>query len=117
MATSPRRVTRVGEMLVATGVLLGFVLLVMVGESVQEFQQAGWLATTPINVAIPGWMGLWFSIFPNVQTVVAQAIAALLVVGSYFVAEELRVRRPRRRGVRPATRSAPPAPVPRLHAE
>src|SRR5207248_1728694 len=43
------------RMLVATGVLLGLVLLVMVGESVQEFQQAGWLATTPINVAIPGW--------------------------------------------------------------
>jgi high-affinity iron transporter len=30
-------------MLVATGMLLGFVLLVMVGESVQELQLAGWL--------------------------------------------------------------------------
>ena len=86
------------KMLVATGVMLGVVLLVMVGESVQELQQAGWIGTTPINVAIPGWMGLWFAVFPNVQTVVAQAVAAVLVVGSYFLAEELRVRRPRRRG-------------------
>ena len=31
------------RMLVATGVLLGVVLLVMVGESVQELQLAGWL--------------------------------------------------------------------------
>jgi high-affinity iron transporter len=101
------------RMLVATGILLGVVLLVMVGESVQEFQQAGWLATTPINVSVPGWMSLWFSVFPNVQTIVAQVVAALLVVGSYFLAEELRVRRPRRRGAEAAVRpSAPPQTAP-----
>ena len=100
------------KMLVATGVMLGFVLLVMVGESVQELQQAGWIATTPIHVAIPGWMGMWFSIFPNVQTVVAQLAAAVLVLGSYFVAEELKVRRPRRRGRPIATRAtSPPLPL------
>ncbi len=92
------------------GVMLGVVLLVMVGESVQELQQAGWIGTTSLHVAIPGWMGLWFSIFPNVQTVVAQAAAAALVLGSYFLAEELKVRRPRRRGAQPAVRAtAPPA--------
>jgi high-affinity iron transporter len=85
------------RMLVATGVLLGVVLLVMVGESVQELQQAGWIGTTTIPVAVPGWMSLWFSIFPNVETVVAQVAAAGIVLGSYFVAEELKVRRPRRR--------------------
>jgi high-affinity iron transporter len=31
-------------------------------------------------------MGLWFSIFPNVESLVAQAIAFALVVGSYFMA-------------------------------
>jgi high-affinity iron transporter len=46
-------------------------------------------------------MGLWFSIFPNVQTILAQLAAAVIVVGSYFVAEELKVRRPRRRSPRP----------------
>jgi high-affinity iron transporter len=43
-------------------------------------------------------MGLWFSIFPNLETVVAQALAALVVLGSCFMAEELKVRRHRRRG-------------------
>ena len=71
------------KMLVVTGVLLGVVLLVMVGESVQEMQQAGWLATTGIGFALPGWAGLWFSVFPNVQSLAAQALAAAIVIGSY----------------------------------
>ena len=85
------------RMLVATGVLLGFVLLVMVGESVQELQLAGWLPTHELGVSFPGFMGLWFAAFPTVEGLVAQVLAALLVVGSYVVAEEIRVRRPRRR--------------------
>ena len=78
------------KMLVVTGVLLGVVLLVMVGESVQEMQQAGWLATTPISIPIPDWMGLWFSLFPNVQSLAAQALAAALVVGSYVAVPVVR---------------------------
>jgi high-affinity iron transporter len=77
------------KMLVLTGVMLGFVLLVMVGEQAQEMQMAGWIRTTQIDSLakiIPGWMGLWFSIFPTAQTLLAQAIAAVLVVGSYFAA-------------------------------
>jgi high-affinity iron transporter len=77
------------KMLVFTGVLLGVVLLVMVGEQAFEMQQAGWIRTTTIHSlenVIPAWAGVWFSIFPTVQTLVAQAIAAVLVVGSYFAA-------------------------------
>jgi high-affinity iron transporter len=79
------------RMLVATGIMLGVVLLV------RELQQAAWIGTTQIPVAVPGWMSLWFSIFPNVETVVAQVVAAAIVIGSYFLAEELKIRRPRRR--------------------
>ncbi len=86
------------KMLVATGVLLGAVLLVMVGEQAQEMQQAGWLHVTPIHLAIPDWMGVWFSVFPTVQTLAAQAGAALLVIGSYLAANSLRLARPRRHG-------------------
>ena len=102
------------KMLVATGILLGVVLLVMVGESVQELQLAGWIGTSPVNVNIPGWMGLWFAIFPNVETIVAQLVAAVLVIGSYFLAEEMRVRRPRRQGGSVAVRPAAPPSVPTL---
>ena len=83
------------KMLVATGVLLGFVLLVMVGESVQEMQLAGWLPTTSIGVGFPGFVGLWFATFPTVEGLLAQVGAAGLVIGSYLVAE--RTRRPARR--------------------
>jgi high-affinity iron transporter len=33
-------------------------------------------------------MGLWFAVFPTAETLGAQAIAAALVVGSYFLARE-----------------------------
>jgi len=92
------------RMLVLTGVLIGFVLVVMVGESAQEVQQAGWLSTTPVGLPIPDWMGVWFATFPNVEGLAAQALAAAVVIGSYMVAEDLRVRRPRRRGETPAHR-------------
>jgi high-affinity iron transporter len=87
------------RMLVATGVLLGFVLLVMVGESVQELQLAGWLPAHSIGVEFPGFVGLWFALFPTVEGILAQLTAAVLVIGSYFVAEHVRVKRPRARAV------------------
>jgi high-affinity iron transporter len=76
------------RMLVLTGILLGLVLVVMAGEQAQEMQLALWLPTTEIpwlkNVLSP-WMGLWFSAFPTVETLAAQAGAAVLVLGSYFL--------------------------------
>jgi high-affinity iron transporter len=77
------------RMLVFTGVMLGLVLLVMVGEQAQEMQLARWLPTTPIRPLdgmIPSWMGLWFAVFPTVETLAAQVLAAVLVVGSYLLA-------------------------------
>src|SRR5215470_16564646 len=77
------------KMLISTGILLGVVLLVMVGEQAQEMQLAQWIPTTPIGSLepyIPKWMGLWFAVFPTVETLVAQLIAAVLVIGSYFAA-------------------------------
>jgi high-affinity iron transporter len=66
------------------------VLLVMVGEEAQEMQFARWLPTTEIPLlvhVIPSWMGLWFSVFPTVETLTAQALAGLLVLGSYITAQ------------------------------
>lgn len=75
------------KMLVLTGILLGVVLLVMVGEQAQEMQLAHWISTTPIHRlenVIPAWAGLWFSVFPTVETLLAQLIAAVIVIGSYY---------------------------------
>lgn len=76
------------KMLILTGALLGVVLLVMVGEQAQEMQLARWIPTTPIPALvddIPPWMGLWFAVFPTVETLAAQLIAATLVLGSYVI--------------------------------
>lgn len=78
------------KMLITTGILLGVVLLVMVGEQAQEMQLANWISTTPIpwlEEIIPPWMSLWFAIFPTYETMAAQFLAALLVIGSYFAAK------------------------------
>lgn len=76
------------KMLVFTGFMLGVVLLVMVGEQAQEMQFAHWIPTTTIAWLehIPAWLGLWFSVFPTVETIAAQALAAVIVLGSYFIA-------------------------------
>ena len=77
------------KMLVLTGILLGVVLIVMVGEQAQEMQLARWIPTTTIPSlahVFPGWLGLWFSVFPTAQTLLAQALSALLVLGSYVAA-------------------------------
>src|SRR5213596_3437807 len=80
------------KMLITTGILLGVVLLVMVGEQAQEMQLAHWISTTEITSLknyMPPWIGLWFAVFPTVETLVAQLIAAVLVIGSYYAARHL----------------------------
>jgi high-affinity iron transporter len=83
------------KMLITTGILLGVVLEVMVGEQAQEMQLAHWISRTDIgwlaNV-IPNWMGTWFAVFPTYETMVAQLLAAILVVGSYYAASHVRRR-------------------------
>lgn len=93
------------RMLVVTGVMIGFVLVVMIGGTASTFQDLGWLPKHDLGVAIPGWAGRWFEVYPTVETIAVQIGAAALVVGSYFAAEHIRERRPARRGLRPAVRA------------
>jgi len=77
------------RMLVLTGIMLGAVLVVMVGESVQEMQQANWISTTNINVHMPEWLNTWFVIYPSVESLAAQVFTMVFVVGSYFIARRV----------------------------
>jgi high-affinity iron transporter len=97
------------KMLVATGVLLGVVLVVMVGGTALSFVDLGWLPRHPTPFAVPEWMGSWFEVYPYWETLAAQALAAVLVVASYYAAEYVRVKAPRRRGLQVARAAdAPP---------
>ncbi|MBX5437000.1 MAG: iron permease [Alicyclobacillaceae bacterium] len=82
------------RMLVFTGIMLGVVLEIMVGEQVNEMQGAGWLPTHTIPVHIPDWMGIWLSVFNNWESILAQVLAAVFVIGSYYAARSER-RRPK----------------------
>ena len=73
----------------------------------QEMQLAHWLPTTEVPAlaaAIPSWTGLWFACFPTVETLTAQALAIVLVLGSY-VTVRLKERPAARRAAEVATAS------------
>lgn len=99
------------RMLIATGVTIGVVLVVMIGGTAATFQDLGWLPKHELLVGvIPTWMGAWFEVYPTVETIGAQVLAAAFVIGSYYLAEYLKVKRPAARGRAAAVRSeAPPA--------
>lgn len=107
------------RMLVLTGVLVGAVLVVMIGGTALTFQDLGWLPRHPTPFTVPEWMGSWFEMYSYWETLAAQLFAAIFVVGSYYLAEYVKVRRPRSRGEAPARRAdappaAPPSVVPQL---
>src|SRR4051794_23957358 len=97
------------KILVATGVLAGGVLAVMIGGTAQTSPARGWLPKAPTPFELPGWLGAWFEMYSDWVTLGVQALAAVFVVGSYYLAEHLKFRRPQRRGEAPArVATAPP---------
>lgn len=88
------------KMLVVTGVMIGFVLVVMVGQTARTMQGTGWIPITPLEADIPYWAGLWMGVYPTWETIGAQIASAVFVIGSYYLAREVRVKRPVRRAVR-----------------
>ena len=97
------------RMLVVTGVMIGFVLVVMVGQTARTMQGVGWLSITPIGGEPPYWLGVWFGVYPSWETLGAQAFAAVFVIGSFYVAKEMKVKRPSRRAQKRAA-AAPAQP-------
>ena len=101
------------KMLIVTGVLIAFVLMVMVGQTVRTMQGTGWIPITPIDAQFPYWAGLWFGVYPTWETIAGQLAAVVFVIGSYFLAQELKVGRPRRRA-RARSQAQPRRPAPAL---
>src|SRR6476620_2008268 len=93
------------RMLVLTGVLIGVVLVVMTGGTALAFQGLGWIPSHPTPLTVPGWLGSWFEIYGTWETIGAQLLAGAFVIGSYFLAQHVKVTRPARRGEQPATRA------------
>jgi high-affinity iron transporter len=99
------------KMLVLTGVLVGIVLVVMIGGTALSFQDLGWLPRHETPFTLPEWMGSWFEMYSTWETLGVQLLAAVFVIGSYWLAKEMKVNRPQRRGQQPAVHpDTPPAP-------
>jgi high-affinity iron transporter len=94
------------KMLVLTGVLVGVVLVVMIGGTALTFSELGWIPQHELPFGLPAWLGSWFEIYPYYETLAAQLLAAAFVLGSYYLAEYLKVTRPLKRGAQPAVRSS-----------
>ena len=94
------------KMLVFTGVLVAMVLVVMIGGTALSFGELGWIPQNPTPFGVPEWMGSWFEIYPYWETIGAQILAVVLVVGSYYAAEYVKVKRPVKRGRQPTARKA-----------
>ncbi len=83
------------KMLIVTGIMIGGVLLVMVGNTTHVLQVVGWLPIHPIaELPLPYWTGVWFGTYPTWEGLLLQATAAVFVIGSYYLAEWQKKRRP-----------------------
>jgi high-affinity iron transporter len=97
------------KMLILTGGLVAVVLMVMIGGTALSFMDLGWIPSHPTPFTVPEWMGSWFEIYSYWETIGAQLLAGILVVGSYVLAEHVKVGRRIKRGERPAVKAeAPP---------
>lgn len=80
-------------MMVVTGILIGGVLVMLVGNTVRVMQTVGWLSITPIEgLHLPYALGLWFGIYATWEGILAQIGAAGFVLSSYYLAEYLKKR-------------------------
>ena len=70
----------------------------MVGGTALTFHELGWLPSTPLPFATPDWLGSWFEIYGTYETIACQHRRRDRRVGSYVLAEQMKVRRPAKRG-------------------
>ena len=94
------------RMLVVTGVMIGFVLVVMVGQTARTMQGVGWLPITPIGGDPPLLARRLVRRLPDLGDARRPGFRRGVRDRLLLVAKELKVKRPTRR----AQRQAPPAP-------
>ena len=95
------------QVVVVAAILVGIMAVALTGQAARSMQAAGWLAITPVPIALPAWMGLWLGLYASVQTLGAQLLAIIAIASGRVISERLRARRLARR-LRTARAARPP---------
>jgi high-affinity iron transporter len=90
------------KILLVTALLIGVVLITFVGGTVRAMQTVGWL---PVHRLMPGswpnWVGTWLGLYNTWQSVGAQILTSVIVLGTWRVARHnARAKGARRRAER-----------------
>lgn len=93
------------KMLIATGIMIGAVLLIMVGKTVHVLQLLGWMPAHLLGFNFPYWAGMWFGLYATWEGLLLQLVAAVIVIGSYFLAEGMKKQNRRQASQTAATRA------------
>jgi high-affinity iron transporter len=100
------------RMLIATGVFIALVLAVMVGTTVHNMQGIGWLPMTPTSFNVSLSWSTWLGVYPTWEGIGAQLCSLVFVIGSYFAAREVQVKRQQRSARRAVQTIATTTPTP-----
>jgi high-affinity iron transporter len=95
------------KMLIATGVLIGLVLGIMVGTTIHNLQGLGWVPTSATSFQLDLAWGRWLGVYANWEGIAGQLAALAIVYGSYALARGLQKHRRRRAVSRPALVTKP----------
>jgi high-affinity iron transporter len=95
------------KMLIATGVLIGLVLGIMVGTTIHNLQGLGWIPTSATSFQLDLAWGRWLGLYANWEGIGGQLAALAVVYGSYALARGLQKHRRRRAVSRSALLAEP----------
>lgn len=84
------------RMLILTGILIGLVLAVMVGTTVNNLQGLGWIPASATGFTVAPRLSQWIGLYATWEGIGAQLVALLVVYGSYALARQLQNHRRRR---------------------
>lgn len=84
------------RMLIVTGILIGLVLAVMVGTTVNNLQGLGWVPSSQMGFTVDLRVSQWTGFYPTWEGMAAQLTALMVVYGSYAVARQMQLYRRRR---------------------
>jgi high-affinity iron transporter len=62
----------------------------MVGKTVHVLQLLGWMPAHLLDFTFPYWAGMWFGLYATWEGLALQALAAVIVIGSYLLAEGMK---------------------------